>query len=76
MNDTAALHALMHRWAKGLRLLAAAWFVLLMHAWLYRHIGAADVVLFGALPGAIYWTVGRALIRWRMCHDRSFIGRP
>jgi hypothetical protein len=75
MNDAATLHALMHRWATGLRLLAAAWFVLLMHAWLHRHIGVADVVLFGALPGAVYWTVGRALIRWRRGHGRPLAGR-
>jgi hypothetical protein len=65
----------MQRWAKGLRVLAVAWFMLLMHAWLYRHIGAADVVLFGALPGAIYWTAGRALIRWCMYRDRPLAGR-
>jgi hypothetical protein len=46
-----------------------------MHAWLHRHIGVADVVLFGALPGAVYWTVGRALIRWRRGHDRPLAGR-
>jgi hypothetical protein len=65
MVDTGSLHALMRRWGKGVRLIAAAWFVLLMHAWLRRHIGATDVLVFGAVPAAIYWTIGRALVRWR-----------
>jgi hypothetical protein len=46
-----------------------------VRASLRRHIGAVDVVLVGALPGTIYWTVGRALIRSRMCHERSLAGR-
>ena len=69
MIDIATLHVLMRRGGKGMRVIAAAWFVLLMHAWLRQHIDAVDVVLFGAVPSAIYWTVGRALLRWRVRSD-------
>ena len=75
MIDTVALHEHMARWAKGVRLIALAWFVLLMHAWVRRHIGAADVMLFGAVPAAVYWTLGRALVRWRRCPQRSLAAR-
>ena len=56
---------LLQRWGRGLRFLAAAWFLLLLSAWLHRNVHREDVLLFGVLPAAIYWTVGQVLLRWQ-----------
>ena len=65
MRHSASPHLLLERWGRGLRFLAAAWFLLLIYAWLRRNAGPVDVLLFGALPTALYWTVAQVLMRWR-----------
>lgn len=65
MSDNSVVHHLLSRWSRGLRLLAVAWFGLLLYAWLRRHADASEVLLFGALPAALYWTLAHALLRMR-----------
>jgi hypothetical protein len=52
---------LMSRWAAGVKCIALGWFILLVFAWTRGRAGAEEVLLLGAIPGAVYWTVGRML---------------
>lgn len=63
MRQDSVVHDLLGRWSRGLRLLAVAWFALLMYAWLRHHADTWEVMVFGALPAAFYWTLAHALLR-------------
>lgn len=61
MREKRLSQATVSRWGKGIRVIAAGWFLLLFSAWMHKEVVRSDVLLLGALPAALYWTVGRAL---------------
>lgn len=49
------------RWSTGLKLVSVSWAALLFFAWTEGEVSMAAVLACGAVPGALYWTVGSFL---------------
>ena len=52
------LSTTLFRWSIGVKIAAASWFLALLSAWLHGEITSWEVIEFGAIPGAVYWTFG------------------
>lgn len=49
------------RWSAGLKLVSVSWAALLFSAWTDGEVSIATVLACGAVPGALYWTMGSFL---------------
>lgn len=49
------------RWSTGLKLVSVSWAALLFSAWTEGEVSIAAVLACGAVPGALYWTMGSFL---------------